>query len=582
MPGSGARAQASRLSARVGPLVVRSPKMISALLAAAALGLAAGGGPGWPAVAAWLAGFAAMALDVARARESDAAGFARQVPARVLLLAAAAVGATLHSPGQRGSIWSGSFVVLAAVVLEPILVTAWPRPEVVNLPGFRASPGAPLVPALAPAGMAVLALAGLFGVVAAPGPVRLLLPLAALVVAAAAAAIGLANARDRSARRTRLRAALEQYAPQYAVYTGRDDGGAYQVAMWLPYLEQLAVPYIVIARRPSALRALRATTDAPMVARGSWRDLDDVVVPGLRAAFYVNSVASNVNFVTYRQLTHVYLGHGDSDKPLSHHPAHAMYDQVFVAGRAAIERYARNHVAMRPDAFVVVGRPQLAALRVATARADPPTVLYAPTWAGYNQQSSHSSLPLGTDIVRALLARGAVVIFRPHPFSREQAGERDRAAAVDDVLSADAARTGRAHQWGPVVDRLGFIETANASDAMVADVSSVLVDYLAADKPMAVMMVGADTAEQFTARYPVAAGAYVVRPDPGDPGDRAPAPGDVPAGSLSQALGDMLGADPLRAARAATRDYYLGGLDGPGSVAAFVSAARAAVDHETP
>ena len=532
-----------------------------------ALGVVLGGGPGWVATLAWLIGAGYVALDLLDHREDHGGGYGRGLPVRAALFVAAFVAAAVHSPDQRGWIWAGAVVVLVAVLVEPLALRALPRHEVANLPGFRDAAGARFVGVLAPAAFAVIALAGLLGLVDVPALSRLVVPLAALVVLGVASVIGLANARDRSAFRARLHDALERYEPTFGVYTGRDDGGTYQVAMWLPYLARLDRPYVIITRQPSAVYALARITSAPVVARGAWRDLDDVIVPSLGAMFYVNSVANNSNVVGYRRLTHVYLGHGDSDKPLSHHPAHAMYDQVFVAGPAAVDRYARNGVAMRPEAFVIVGRPQLAALTAVRPGEDhahgaAPTVLYAPTWVGYNSASTHSSLSRGVDVVRALLARGGVVIFRPHPFSRTRAGEAEQAAAIDAALQADASRTGRPHRWGPAVDDQSFLDTANDSDAMVADMSSVLVDYLATDKPFAVVAVGEPDAEEFMTRHPVARGAYLIDADLTD---------------LTPALDRMLGADPLRTQRAATREYYLGGLDGPAAVAAFTAAAEAAI-----
>ena len=41
-----------------------------------------------------------------------------------------------------------------------------------------------------------------------------------------------------------------------------------------------------------------------------------------------------------------------------------------------------------------------------------------PTWYAADYKNNHSSLPIGTAIVSALLARNATVIFRPHPANR--------------------------------------------------------------------------------------------------------------------------------------------------------------------
>lgn len=579
MPGSGSGrvAVGSRLTtlARIVSGKRSMTSLGAALSAALSLGLAAGGAPGWTAVVAWIVAAAGLTVEAGgiprRQRGADAtappAGLGREVATRVLLIVAAGFGAERNNPSEHAGIWLGIVIVVVTVLAEPMVARAQPRAEVAGLPGFRDAPGVGLVGWMAPATTVVLALAGLVGVVTTAWPARVALPVVALMVFALEVAVGLLNARDRGPRRVRLRHALEAHAPRFAVYTARDDGGPYQVAMWLPYLEQLNVPYVIVTRRARAVRALAEVSAAPVIARDSWRDLDDVMVPTMGAAFYVNSVAANSNFVSYRQLTHVYLGHGESDKSLSHHPQHAMFDRVFVAGPAAIERYARNGVAMRPEAFVIVGRPQLSALRSAPAagvgdRAGLTTVLYAPTWAGYNDASAHSSLARGVAIVRALSARGAVVIFRPHPFSRHRPGEREQAAAIDAALREDLARSGRPHRWGPSVDRESFIETANDSDVMVADVSSVVVDYLATDKPLAVVMIGAPDAERFIERNPVAQSAYLLGPEPQ---------------SWSEPLDGLLGGDPLRARREATRDFYLGGLDGPAAVAAFIAAARDAI-----
>ena len=96
----------------------------------------------------------------------------------------------------------------------------------------------------------------------------------------------------------------------------------------------------------------------------------------------------------YRGLTHIYLGHGDSDKEISAHPA--THEKIFVAGQAAIDRYSAHNVVIPAEKFYIVGRPQLDGVLsgVRERGADEPlTVLYAPTWLGYNKASTLSSLP---------------------------------------------------------------------------------------------------------------------------------------------------------------------------------------------
>src|SRR5690606_37232845 len=153
--------------------------------------------------------------------------------------------------------------------------------------------------------------------------------------------------------------AIAAYGPRFVIYTARPDDASYQVLMWLPYLERAGVPFLIVTRDELPARALAERTDVPIVTRRTISGLDDVIAPSLRAAFYVNASSGNGAFIRYGHLTHVYLGHGDSDKPPSYNPTHAMYDQIFAAGPAAVRRYAEHGVRIPADRFRIVGRPQV-------------------------------------------------------------------------------------------------------------------------------------------------------------------------------------------------------------------------------
>src|SRR5699024_7383622 len=126
------------------------------------------------------------------------------------------------------------------------------------------------------------------------------------------------------------------------------------------------------------------------------------------AVFYVNSVGANADLLTYRSAKHVYLGHGDSTKPLSIHPLHAAFDYIAVAGQAAIDRYKQAGISIPDEKFILIGRPQI--FQEGSAQDRPFTassqlsVIYAPTWSGYNSLSSYSSLKNGPTIVNCLIA----------------------------------------------------------------------------------------------------------------------------------------------------------------------------------
>ena len=132
-----------------------------------------------------------------------------------------------------------------------------------------------------------------------------------------------------------LTAALTEYAPAFVLtwQAPADEQSAYQIAMWLPYLKQLEVPFFILVRTSPNFAEATAVTDVPVVLERKLEDLDRVVVPSLRAAFYVNTAIVNCHLVRYAQLTHIQLNHGDSDKMASTNQVFRMFDRNFVAGR---------------------------------------------------------------------------------------------------------------------------------------------------------------------------------------------------------------------------------------------------------
>ena len=346
------------------------------------------------------------------------------------------------------------------------------------------------------------------------------------------------------------RQAIADFAPEFVLYTGRPEGGAYQVQQWLPQLLELTPKVMIVVRSLAAFEQLAAVlpSDVAMVCCRENEDLDDVMVPSVRTAFYVNSVTSNSNLVSFRSVNHVYLGHGDSDKEISAHPVHRMYDAIFVAGQAAIDRYAMQGVALQAGQAHIVGRPQLEDVLPESKPNGPvQTVLYCPTWSGYNRASSLSSLSYACPFIEDLLSRGIRIIFRPHPFSRKRAQDAGYVATIDALLAADSNNhiDSRAGATTPI------IELFNESDALVTDVSSVLIDYLASKKRVAVLIAAANATglsagsasnptEDPWKAYPSIRHAY------------------LPESTASKPWNQFLGEDPLRDARQQAATYYLG------------------------
>src|SRR4051812_47119122 len=291
-------------------------------------------------------------------------GAAGQVPIAAAIGVALAVIADIQGHGVLGLI--AAIGTAGEVAALPLLgVVHGPRqPEAVNLPGYRR-------PVPVPTGRWSQAIAGVIVLIMVlamlwlPGWAAFMIMLAAGLGLLLNLAMAYRARRGRRAHQRRIHDAVQAYGPRFVIYTGRRNDASYQLRMWIPILERLGAPYLVVLRHAEALAPTRQATTAPIVVLPVGSDLDSIMVPGLRVAFYVNGIAENSTFVNYRSLVHVYLGHGDSDKELSVHPMHGMFALVFVAGQAAIDRYEHAGVIIPRQKFVIVGRPQTVAVRPA-------------------------------------------------------------------------------------------------------------------------------------------------------------------------------------------------------------------------
>jgi hypothetical protein len=365
----------------------------------------------------------------------------------------------------------------------------------------------------------------------------------------------------------RLERALRAYAPTIGMGYAGKTGGSWQLRMWEPYLLRSGERCVIINLHERFLPRILSGEPplrSPFVqlgARGT-AHLSRVFVPSLRTMYYVQNAGGNTKFLKHRRLTHVWLNHGDSDKPAAFHPRHADYDRLVVCGQAGIDRYAQHGIEVPLEKFVILGRPQASGIEPASGHmADQaqPSVFYAPTWQGVSPEVDFSSLTRGPDLVRSLLGRGATVVFRPHPLSYNSRKYRSVIRAIHRILTADAKRSGRTHVWGDQADKVwSIVDCANHVDALISDVSSVVSDFLQSEKPYAMVSMRSPV-EEFRAEYPIARAAYVLL-------------GDL--SNLGAVLDDLLGDDPLAATRAELKRYVLGDFTNEQSADAFAEFVR--------
>ena len=402
------------------------------------------------------------------------------------------------------------------------------------------------------------------------------------------------RARPRSRVPEAVQAAVSELAPDLVLYYGGTADALYQLEMWLPTFESSDHRTLVVLRDREALRLLRPTS-LPVLCIPAGTALVAFDLSTVRGALFVSNAATNIHLIRKGGMRTAFIGHGDSDKSSSRSPFTKVYDEIWVAGPAGAERYAGWETALVGDRIRLVGRPQaVAAPQRVRHPGEPATVLYAPTWEGWGDELYHSSLPhLGVELVQRLLETpGIRVLYRPHPLTGtrdaavrrahhevvallQEAGaqvhhdvapaEATPSAEVDGLALMDAAArsdaAGAAQREPGAIEEFWAAEPASThrvvegswpgvnscfeqSDVLVADVSSVVSDWLALDRPLGLTNPEGLDAREFGERFPSSRAGLLVGPD---------------LHGLDALVADLVsGQDRTRAQRAVEREHLLG------------------------
>jgi CDP-glycerol glycerophosphotransferase (TagB/SpsB family) len=189
-------------------------------------------------------------------------------------------------------------------------------------------------------------------------------------------------------------------------------------------------------------------------------------------------------------------------------------------------------------------------------------VLYAPTWEGWTNDPAHTSvIRAGAKLVERLTARPDVrVVYKPHPLT----GSVSKAAMQADLaIRAAITRAGGRHKVAAGPGQPTLYEFFNECDILVADISSVLTDFVESQKPYVVVNLTGRPDEQFRADFPSASAAYLLH-------------GTVD--EIDTVIDSMRSQDPMAAARRELKRYLLG-PDEPDATTRFTGAVDAAYER---
>ncbi|MCP4821001.1 MAG: hypothetical protein GY883_17585, partial [Shimia sp.] len=126
-------------------------------------------------------------------------------------------------------------------------------------------------------------------------------------------------------------------------------------------------------------------------------------MPNLKAIFYPANNGTNLQAIRNTNYNHVFLGHGDSNKTSSANKVFRLYDEVWVAGHAHLDRFKRIPGNYSGIDFKVIGQPWMRDWLAALpdySQSERKDWGYFPTWRGYYANTNYSSLDLTPEIVK--------------------------------------------------------------------------------------------------------------------------------------------------------------------------------------
>jgi hypothetical protein len=330
-----------------------------------------------------------------------------------------------------------------------------------------------------------------------------------------------------------LTAAIEAFAPQWCLFWGRSIPG-YHLDIWMPYIRRSQYRFAVLSATDKASdearRMIAAEPNCMLIEPYGAAIPALKQLRGFKGFLYIGTKERNFVLVNkFGTKSHIWVGHGESDKVTSAMRTASLYDSIFMARYAAADRYPRAIRRTVKAGALAIGTSIVEGIRKDRWTHPRPIrrVLYAPTWEGNSAAADYCSL---LDVVPGLVAampeltaRGIELVVRPHPITGLRVPEYKGLLAE---LFAAGARQGGAKA-----------EDFTWCDVMISDISGVTAEFLFTEKPIILPASGrlasvGKPEARLQAEYPF---AYLWNPT---------------ARTLADQLAQIEASDPKRGARA--------------------------------
>lgn len=265
---------------------------------------------------------------------------------------------------------------------------------------------------------------------------------------------------------------------EYMVYYGERNARSH-FEIWQPVFSKLPGKHVSVFRHAMPWWELKDRGAVCPV--NAMEQLDQLFarLPNLKAIFYPGNNGENLYAVRQNQYRHIFLGHGDSNKGSSANKMFRLYDEVWVAGQAHIDRFDNVAGDFSSIKFEVIGQPWMADWL--DARPDYETDdltdwAYLPTWRGSYRSWGYSSLSIAGEIMRIGNCHAPDAgqgFIKPHPWT-----DSDSMKAI----TQHAAELGNAQIVDPATQLRNCL--GKPLRFVICDVSAALTECLYINVPI--------------------------------------------------------------------------------------------------
>jgi len=272
-----------------------------------------------------------------------------------------------------------------------------------------------------------------------------------------------------------------------AIYSGEKAIGISHFNLWLPIFDKYNIDYIIIIREKTLFNELKRNYPQTTIIYSNYKYLLYRILKkfkSLKAIFYMSNIGNNIDIISFLDIKHIFIGHGDSDKTASAHKFFRVYDENWVASDASIDRFKNADFNIDSLVFKKIGRPNLEDTLTLFSNSWKDRfngnikALYLSTWEGSYSEQNYTSVYIINELIESILKLDINTLdIKLHPFL----GKRD-----NDLknIKQDIKKLSEKYHIKLYPKNEQISDIIQKYNIFICDISAVVTDSLVVNAPI--------------------------------------------------------------------------------------------------